>query len=1206
VRKVLFFGLLVLTFAFWARTIFTQQACIENTGLFSEHFRDLTNIDAAHSSAKFWCQDQTSPRDIMTMNKLGANFQISNPAYMPSWVTSVAAGDFDLDGWPDFIGSSDLYCNVLAFVRNMGGQGQVGTFKITQWIDGCSGDSNGFPLRGVGGASIDTSGHCGLTAGDYDGDGDIDFLFIASSKSSPYAPKRIWLYRNNLISSGVNTGVLSFTKIDLTAAWSAAVEGITWTSTFMTSVDFDRDGDIDIILGNSAGEVLKITNTNNRAINAQTFIVETTPLISTGWGGSGINTVSVADFDNDGDMDIIVGSVSTSSLRYYKNDGQGHLTLYATYSDSSGNLSNDLFDGAATVSLAVDFEGDGDVDLVIGTDNWNYPNRWPNYGDTGYGGKAYYFKNNGDGTFTQKLIFNGPGQPNSVNDLDCGLIFDYDKDGRIDFMIANGNQSLNYYLFHNTVADVYNITGQGISLNLTPTLSSQYAITRVRMPVLNQSILGSSSTGLSVTYYVSNNDGQNWESYGQYAGSAIRNVTNQPWHDFHSFGSKLCWKAVFSAPNDTIPGFDSASYETPSVDQIQLEYVYVEKREYSRTSDAATTITVNGQTEKILVAATFIFPGLEGQLRAYDVTNLAALNTSYSSLQMVSSADTMSPLGRYLTPGVQILWDAGQLLQDRSPDNRNIYAAYKQYSGNPLTRMNFTRANASTLASLLGDPDGDNAGLIDFIRGTGQSWKLADIQHSNPVIVGPPSGDPALMGSGYASFAQAWVNRPKVVFVGANDGMLHCFNVTTGEELWGFIPYNLLPKLKNLSQKDPLTGVRYRASDEYVDGSPSVADVYINSAWKTVLICGQGPGSGSSVGGGLNYYFALDVTDPQNPQPLWEFTGDTVGETWSVPAIGRVMQGSTPRWVAFMGSGYDNDPSHTAGNVFYVVRIDTGQTIFTKTVSNVNTNAYGFFWPYTDIYVALPGSPTALDSDGDGNIECVYIGDLDGRLWKLDTTNSNTYYWSFTAVYTDRLNYPIISKPAVWVDPLVTGSPAHIYFGTGGDDRAPSDRNYAFLAVLDGSTPTVEWYLGNPNDLGIPLSKATGTLGAGEKAWADPVVSDNTVYFSTLKGSIENVNPCLNLSDVGRLYARYIQTEAGGVLGGTALKGAQGSTTESLQLTSKTRRAVTLGELQKVGTETKREVYIQEYDSGIERLEQPGGKFLLKIKSWREVYKIIK
>ena len=1196
--KALFLGVLLLVGVFGVRAVFTQQACTESTGTFTDHFSNVANIDGSQSAAKFWYNDPLSPRTIMTMNKQGAYFVISNPTAVPGWINTCAAGDYDLDGWTDYVGSSSDISNALAFARNMGGQGQVGTFRITHWIDGSTGDTSGWPTRGVGGATLDTTNrHAGMTSGDYDGDGDCDFLFIVSNEDSQYTWRRVWLYRNNFITNGVRTGTLSFTKIDLTSAWSA-VKSFGFSSTMMTSLDFDRDGDIDILYGNYIGQVLKITNTNNGAVNGQTFIVEPAPLLSTSWGQRGVSTVSAADFDNDGDIDIIVGSVSYGSLLYYKNDGTGQFTLFATYTDPNNNPTNDLYDGAATVSLAADFDHDGDIDLVVGTDNWNY--------GTDYGGKCFYFRNNGDSTFTQYLKFNGQTRNPRVYDFDLGFAFDYNNDGLIDFLMADGNQSENFYLFVNQLADFYNNSGTAVSTNLTPSLSSQYAITRVRMPVLDMSVIGSSSSGLSLTFYVSNNDGQTWESYAQYTGSAIRNVTSQPWHDFHSYGAKLRWKAVFSAPADSIPGFSDASYETPAVDQVQLEYVYVEKREYSRTSDAATTITVSGQTKNVLIAATFIFPGLDGQLRAYDVTDMSGRNVAYSTLQTVTTADPGSSAGRQVAQGVQILWDAGYLLRDRDPNNRTIYASYKQYSWNPLTRKDFTRANASTLASLLSDVDGDNAGLIDFIRGVGQTWKLADIQHSNPVVVGPPAEQPALMGAGYSAFVQTWAGRPKVVFVGANDGMLHCFDATTGAEIWGYIPYNLLPKLKNLSQKDPLTGVRYRAGDEYVDGTPSVADVYINNAWKTVLVCGQGPGSGSSVGGGLNYYFALDVTDPQNPQPLWEFTANSVGETWSVPAIGKVMQGTTTRWVAFMGSGYDNNSSYTAGNVFYVIGIDTGQTIVTKTVSNVNTNAYGFPWPYTDIYVALPGSPTAVDNDADGYIEGVYIGDLDGRLWELNTTNSNTSYWTFTAIYTDRLNYPIITKPAVWLDPVTPGSPAHIYFGTGGDDRAPSNRTYAILAVEDDSTPSVEWYIGSPSDLGLSASKAKGSLEVGEKVWADPVVSDNTLYISTLKGSIENVNPCLNLADIGRFYARYIQTENGGAMGTSALKGTGNSTVENLQLTSKARKAVTLGERRQVGQSTKRDVYIQEYDSTVERLEQPGGRFILIIKTWREIYQIIR
>ncbi len=177
--------------------------------------------------------------------------------------------------------------------------------------------------------------------------------------------------------------------------------------------------------------------------------------------------------------------------------------------------------------------------------------------------------------------------------------------------------------------------------------------------------------------------------------------------------------------------------------------------------------------------------------------------------------------------------------------------------------------------------------------------------------------------------------------------------------------------------------------------------------------------------------------------------------------------------------------------------------------------------------------------------------------------------------------------------------PIHVYFGTGGSDIAPTDRYFSFVALTDtGSSASVEWYVGDAASLNLSSNLRAGGFALGEKVWADPVISDNIVYFSTLKGSIENVNPCMNLYDVGRLYARFVRTVAGSVAGATALKSTGGVAAESYQLASKARRAVTIGERQKVPGTYKREVYIQEYDSTVERLEQPIGA-LLKILSWR-------
>jgi Tfp pilus tip-associated adhesin PilY1 len=147
--------------------------------------------------------------------------------------------------------------------------------------------------------------------------------------------------------------------------------------------------------------------------------------------------------------------------------------------------------------------------------------------------------------------------------------------------------------------------------------------------------------------------------------------------------------------------------------------------------------------------------------------------------------------------------------------------------------------------------------------------------------------------------------------------MLHCFDAATLEELWAFIPNNLLWKLKKMRIVDPDCG-EYLSHEFFIDGTPEIHDVYFGGSWHTVLVCGQASGWGRN---NKCYYFALDITNPLNPLPLWEFTDTlTTGETYSVPAIGRVE--STGRWYAFVGSGYDNDTVEVVGHTFYALDIE--------------------------------------------------------------------------------------------------------------------------------------------------------------------------------------------------------------------------------------------------------------------------------------------
>lgn len=520
----------------------------------------------------------------------------------------------------------------------------------------------------------------------------------------------------------------------------------------------------------------------------------------------------------------------------------------------------------------------------------------------------------------------------------------------------------------------------------------------------------------------------------------------------------------------------------------------------------------------------------------YCKTGSACKASNLVSYQYIGSS------ANFMVSGVSTAYSYKGAFYLKPWSGRSVYTS--QLNG---TLLNLTAVNWSAINTLagwgvaegyaraiinfaLGGVDQNKDGTVESAR---QCW-LGDITNVVPVAVGKPIVIEDNL-AGRTDFQTLFSSRGQnpTVYTGSNDGMFHAFNLNTGHEVFAYVPPDLLPNLKTLydnamASPDPsgFTGqVENPANHIYgISSSPKVNDVqFADGKWHTVIVSGMGPG-------GKNY-FALDVTHPNGVSDyngaawatdkrydasvapfslLWHTRNTaisasyspTLGETWSLPAFGRINDGGAYKWVLFAGSGYDDTSyADTKGEIYHAINIEDG----TLLRSDMEMDGAG-----TAVQYGLLADSVSIVKKTGSLVRASYQVDLKGRVWHFNSSSSNTLAWSKTqlakaGVLADpNTGNPFYYSPAIWdYDAESNDAPNLMVLGAGAYDDEANDANPAkfYFAVINPATPQITDAISvNISAVGGTRVDASGnSIGAAAagslsnaKLISSPVIFNNT------------------------------------------------------------------------------------------------------------------
>jgi type IV pilus assembly protein PilY1 len=444
------------------------------------------------------------------------------------------------------------------------------------------------------------------------------------------------------------------------------------------------------------------------------------------------------------------------------------------------------------------------------------------------------------------------------------------------------------------------------------------------------------------------------------------------------------WHAAVNGRGD----FLNSSNPKELVNALNAVMKDIERRVFS-----ASGVAINGdelyqrlEPDLLMFQASYSSEGWTGDIKAFKVDEFSG------------GVDTLNPE-----------WVAADLLDSKSWNGR-IIATHNGTNGIPFRFDSLTDAQKDQVDPDWAADDTQARNIMDYLHGdtseeerNGGAFRnrfsvLGDIVHSAPVF------------------------KNDILYAGANDGMLHAFASTTGEELFAYMPNLVFANLYKLA--DPLYEHLY-----YVDLAPTIKDVSLSGV-KTMLVGGLGKGGRG--------YFALDLSDLTpatvpgtesllDNRVMWEYPDgatpstevEDLGYSFSKVALVRSNDPVDAPWIVIFGNGYNSVNGHA---VLFILDPASGELL--KRIDTQVGTCNGL------------STPIAVDVDNNNTVDYVYAGDLKGNLWKFDLTSHDYTQWG--VAYDDggtpkplfqTPGQPITTKPSVMFHCEKSGY--IVIFGTG-------------------------------------------------------------------------------------------------------------------------------------------------------------------------------